>query len=239
MMSQETSETPLPSLEQIDAQGALQESFASIGGISRAEFLWKGALGGAGLLASLSALSPSLASAGPSSKASDILILRFGLTFEHLQAQFYEEGLRIGGFSEKTKRWARVIGAHERAHVRIIRSVLGPKAIASPFFDYHGVTEREIPFTKTAVAMEDLTTALLIGVMPLIDSPSLAAALFSLLTVESRHAAWVRHDRGLLPVATAFDEPKSISAVDKLVASTHFMKTTPITWSKKAPRFTG
>jgi Ferritin-like domain len=228
---------PLPSLEQLDRSGALRESFEAIEGSTRRDFLWKGALGGAAFLAALSA--PAWAKTPAPSKKNDTLILRFGLTFEHLQAQFYTEGLRIGGFTAETKRWARVIGAHERAHVQIIRHVLGPKAIPSPFFNYHGVTEHELAFTKTAVAMEDLTTALLIGVMPLLDSPALSSALFSLLTVEARHAAWVRHDRGLLPVASAFDEPKTISEVNRLVASTHFMKSTPKTWSKRAPHFTG
>lgn len=232
------SEPTVPSLEQIDTTGALRESFAAMDGGSRRDFLWKGALAGAGLLTALAEPAAWAKGSGPS-KSQDVLILRFGLTFEHLQAQFYAEGLRIGGFGEKTKRWARVIGAHERAHVQIIRHVLGSKAIPSPFFDYHGVTEHEGAFTKTAVAMEDLTTALLIGIMPVVDSPSLTAALFSLLTVEARHAAWVRHDRGLLPVGSAFDDPKTIPEVNRLVASTHFMKSTPKTWSKNAPRFTG
>jgi hypothetical protein len=231
-------EPTLPSLEQVDATGMLRDNFAAIDGSSRRDFLWKAALGGAGFLAALTE-APAWAKGSGPSKRNDVFILRFGLTFEHLQAQFYAEGLRIGAFTKETKRWARVIGAHERAHVRIIRSVLGPKAIPSPFFDYHGVTEHETAFTKTAVAMEDLTTALLIGVMPLLDSPALASALFSLLTVEARHAAWVRHDRGLLPVASPFDRPKTIPEVNRLVASTHFMKTTPKTWSQNAPRFTG
>jgi Ferritin-like domain len=227
----------LPSLEQLDANGALGESFEAIAGSTRRDFLWKGALGGAGILAALA--TPAWAKTTAPSKKTDVLILRFGLTFEHLQAQFYTEGLQIGGFTAETKRWARVIGAHERAHVQIIRHALGAKAIPSPFFNYHGVTEDELAFTKTAVAMEDLTTALLIGVMPILESPALSSALFSLLTVEARHAAWVRHDRGLLPVASPFDEPKSISEVNRLVASTHFMRSTPKTWSKRAPHFTG
>lgn len=231
-------EEALPSLEQIDETGLLRETLSSIPGFSRREMLWKAALGGASFMGAMAA-APAWAKSTRRSKSTDVLILRFGLTFERLQAHFYAEGLRVGGFSRETKKWARVIGAHERAHARIIKHILGPKAIPSPFFDYHGVTERETAFTKTAVAMEDLTTALLIGVMPRLDSPSLAAALFSLLTVEARHAAWVRHDRGLLPVASAFDEPKSLPEVNRLVASTHFMRSTPKTWSKKAPRFTG
>jgi Ferritin-like domain len=235
-VSTEPSEFSLPSLEQLDEDGALQEAFASIKGLSRSQFLWKGALGSAGLM---TALAMPRAWAKPTSNNQDVLILRFGLTFEYMQARFYKEALRIGDFTPETKRWARVIGAHERAHVHILRDVLGTKAIPSPFFDYHGVTERETAFTKTAVAMEDLTTALLTGVMPLLHSPALVSALFTLATVEARHAAWVRHARNLLPVAKALDETKSISEVNRLVASTHFMKSPPMTYSKRAPHFTG
>ena len=68
--------------------------------------------------------------------------------------------------SPPKQRWARVLGAHERAHVRIIKKILGDKADRRPFFDFHGVTETDAGFTRTAVAMEDLTVALLAGVTP-------------------------------------------------------------------------
>ena len=54
-------------------------------------------------------------------------------------------------------------------------------------------TRRDAAFTQTAVAMEDLTVALLAGVTPQVQDSGLDAALFGLLTVEARHAAWARH----------------------------------------------
>jgi hypothetical protein len=218
-------------------QGGPDSRLEDVYGDSRADFLKKVAAGGALLLASLGGP----ATASPSGKKkNDIEILNFDLEFEYLQAHFYTEALRAGKLSAKARHWARIIGAHEWAHVRILKSVLGKYAVKSAFFDYHGITEDQTAFTKTAVAMEDLTTALLTGQIPRINSSPLVAALFSLITVEARHAAWVRHVVGVLPVATALDQPKSLSQVNTLIAQTNFMQSDPKTWvTKKSPPFTG
>ena len=136
--------------------------------------------------------------------------------------------------------WAKTLGAHERAHVKIIQQVLGDAAGKKPFFNFRGNTESEESFTRTAVAMEDLTTALLTGVTPALASRALVAAAFSLLTVEARHAAWARHLAGVVPVAAAFDAPKPVEEVDRIVASTRFISTlTPKTSARRAPKFVG
>ena len=227
-------EQKLESERHHEAGSELLRPLGPVEGCTRAEFLFKVAVGGAALLASLG--TPKSAAAR---RSNDVEILRFDLTFEYLQAHFYTEGLAVGGLTNETRDWARVVGAHERAHVRILRSVLGKASVKRPFLDYHGVTEDEEAFTRTAVAMEDLTTALLTGQIPHLSSPELVSAAFSLLTVEARHAAWVRHRRGLVPTAAAFDRPRSISEVNRLVASTHFMRSDPKTYAKVRPRFTG
>ena len=222
------------SLADLDRDGAIEETLNGSFGLTRAEFLGSAAIGGTALLTAFAS-----AARGQELDGHDIDVLNFDLTFEYLQAEFYTEALRLGAMSEETTRWAKVIGAHERAHVKILRAVLGKKAVKKPFFDYRGVTEDEKAFTKTAVAMEDLTTALLIGQLNEFRSRDLVSALFSLLPVEARHAAWVRHVVGVLPIAKPLDESKSISEVNEVVASTRFMKENPITWAKTAPRFTG
>ena len=201
---------------------------------SRAAFLLSAGFGGAALLAGL----PTTAR-GARFEPHEIDVLNFDLTFEYLQAGFYDEALRFGALGEEATRWARVIGSHEQAHVDILRAVLGRRAVKKPFFDYRGVTEDEEAFTKTAVAMEDLTTALLTGQVHDFRTPALVSALFSLITVEARHAAWVRHVVGVLPIASPLDEPKSLKEVAEVIGSTRFMKENPITWAKTAPRFTG
>jgi hypothetical protein len=222
------------SLNDIDADGALHESLDGLFGCSRADFLRTAALGGTALLAAVAAPATAAQLDGR-----DFDVLNFDLTFEYLQAEFYAEGLRLGALSEQTTRWARVIGAHENAHVKILRSVLGRRAVKKPFFDYRGVTEDDEKFTRTAVAMEDLTTALLTGQVKEFRLPELTSALFSLITVEARHAAWVRHVVGVLPIAGPLDETKTLAEVAEVVAATRFMKENPITWAKTAPRFTG
>lgn len=203
-------------------------------GRSRAAFLRSTALGGGAFIAWRAS-----AARAAELDRHDIDVLNFDLTFEHLQAGFYEEALRFGALGQETTRWARVIGAHERAHVKILSEVLGRHAVKKPFFDYQGVTEDEDAFTKTAVAMEDLTTDLLIGQLNEFRAPALVSALFSLLSVEARHAAWVRHAVGVLPIAGPLDQAKSLKEVAEVIGTTRFMKENPITWAKTAPRFTG
>jgi hypothetical protein len=140
----------------------------------------------------------------------------------------------------RKQQWARVLGAHERAHVRIIKQVLGPKAERSPFFDFRGNTETDGGFTRTAVAMEDLTVALITGIMPEIQSRTLAAALFSLLTVEARHAAWARNIIGATPSPSALDEPRSLPDVRGVIRSTRFIVNRPSTSRRhQRPQLTG
>ena len=129
-------------------------------------------------------------------------ILNFGLRFERLQATFYTQADEMGTIASMAaakREWARTLGAHERAHVKIIKQVLGSKAESRPWFDFGKANETDAAFTKTAVAMEDLTVALLAGVTPKVRDKGLVAALFGLLTVEARHAAWARRMRGVHP----------------------------------------
>jgi hypothetical protein len=176
-------------------------------------------------------------------KLSDVSILNFGLRFERLQATFYtqaEELGTIGRMAAEKQRWARTLGAHERAHVKILKQVLGPKAGPRPSFDFGEDNETDAAFTSTAVAMEDLTVALLTGIVPQVRDRGLTAALLGLLTVEARHAAWARNIIGAAPVPTAFDEPKSLHAVGGALARTHFIVRRPrITSKRRRPRFTG
>jgi hypothetical protein len=224
-------------LEQLDRDGALTEAIAEVHGDSRADFLRKAAIGSGALLAALAA--PSRASA----QVDEVAILNYGLGFEYLQSTFYTETERVGTIArmdERSATWARTLGSHERAHVAILEKVLGDKAIKKPSFDFGGTTETKEQFTRTAVAMEDLTVALLTGQTPRIRTPALLAAFFSLLTVEARHAAWARRIAGFRPVGRALDEPKTLDQVDRVIASTGFISSLrPRTRTQRRPRFTG
>jgi hypothetical protein len=226
-----------PKLVQLDVDGAIEEALDAAAGSTRGHFLRSAALGSAALLAGLSDSAP--AARGPKQ---DTAILNYALAFEYLQAGFYTEAEALGtvrAMGAERERWARTLGAHERAHVRILKDVLGRRAAAKPFFDYHGVTEDPDRFTRTAVAMEDLTVALLAGQAPRVSNQRLRAAFLSLLTVEARHAAWARRIVGVAPVAAAFDAPKRLSQVNRVIRSTHFRVAHPRRKGRGSPRFTG
>jgi hypothetical protein len=128
------------------------------------------------------------------------------------------------------------VGAHERAHVKAFRQVLGSKAIKRPRFDFRGATEDADKFRKTAVAFEDLAVAAYKGQAPLIESRAYLVPALAIHSVEARHAAWIRRLAGITPAATAFDEPRSKRGTLKIVDATHFQLTTN---STRKPKFTG
>jgi Ferritin-like domain len=223
-------------LEAVDRDEVLLEAVAELHGTTRAGFLRTAALGGAAMLSTL--MAPPAATA----RVTDVAILNFGLRFERLQATFYTQAEELGtiaSMSRAKQRWARTLGAHERAHVRIIKQVLGPKAGPRPSFDFGEENATDDAFTRTAVAMEDLTVALLTGVVPEVQDRRLTAALLGLLTVEARHAAWARHIVGAAPAPAALDKPKSLADVRGAVARTRFIVRQPKTTAHRRPKFIG
>jgi hypothetical protein len=226
-----------PTLAEIDRDGAVTEAIAELTGETRAGFLRGAVLGGATMLAALAR--PAAASA----RLTDVGILNFGLRFERLQATFYTQADEMGTIktmSQPKQVWAETLGAHERAHVRILKTVLGREAEPRPTFDFGTANETDANFTRTAVAMEDLTVALLGGVTPVVNDRHLTAALFGLLTVEARHAAWARHIVGAVPSPKPFDAPRTLDSVAGAVRRTRFIVARPTVSSiRHAPRYTG
>jgi ferritin-like protein len=225
-----------PTLQDIDRDEALQGALAALCGITRARFLRTATLGGGAMLAALR--TPAVARA----EVSDLEILNFGLRFERLQATFYTQAEELGTIatmSAAKQQWAQTLGAHERAHVRILKKVLGSRAEGRPTFDFGSANATDAAFTRTAVAMEDLTVALLTGLAPIVHDRRLTAALMGLTTVEARHAAWARHIVGSAPAPEAFDRPRTLASVRGAVAQTRFVVKPPKTSSRRRPGFTG
>ena len=182
-------------LDDIDRDGAIVEALDELHGTTRAAFLRRAAVGSAALLA---------ASAVPASAAvgrRDAAILNYALTLEFVQDAFYSEVDRIGALSGALAEQARVVGAHERAHVKALREALGSRAVKRPRFDFRGATEDAERFRKTAVAFEDLAVAAYKGQAPLIQSRAYLVPALAIHSVEARHAAWIRRLAGITPAA--------------------------------------
>ena len=212
---------------ELDRDGALEEAAAAVAGDSRSDFLRKAALGGGAILGSgaLFGALPSIAM-GATPK-SDVAILNFALTLEYLEAAFYTEAVRLNRFQGKPRQFARVVGAHERAHVAFLRKALGRAAVKRPRFHFKGTTEDSDMFVKTARVLEDTGVSAYLGQVGNIKTKAILRAAGTIVTVEARHAAWIRDiiggGKAPLPAPAAFDAPKSKAKILAAVKGTGFI----------------
>jgi hypothetical protein len=190
--------------------------------------LFKGAgvLAGAGVVAALVPGSAGARSGG--SKKNDIKILNYALTLEYLEAAFYAEALRVGGFSGSVLNFAQVVAGHEATHVATLKGVLGAKAVKSPSFDFKGTTRKWSTFLRTSKVLEDTGVAAYQGQAPLIHQNAVLGPAGAILAVEARHAAWVRDllyaGKSVKPAPEAFSTPMSMPQVLSAVKKTGFIK---------------
>jgi hypothetical protein len=219
----------------LDRDGALAEAIGPLPPSTRRGLLRM--LAAAGLIAPAAALATAGVAEAAGEPQGDVAILNYALTLEYLQASFYTEVERINAVTGEAAKLARVVGDHERAHVRALRRALGGRAVARPQFDFHGATESESAFVRTAVAFEDLGVAAYKGQAPRITSPAYLSFALSIHAVEARHAAWIRRIAGVVPAQSAFDQPATAAHVLAVVDSTHFI--VGPTQADGMPGFTG
>ncbi len=217
------------SVVEFDGDQAVAEAIAGIDEEKRTRgglFRGAGALAGVGALAALMPRSASARAGG--SKANDVKILNYALTLEYLEAAFYAEALRLGGYTGAVGRFASVVYSHEATHVATLKSVLGSKAVKSPSFDFKGTTRKWSTFLRTAKVLEDTGVAAYQGQAPLIHQNAVLGPAGAILAVEARHAAWVRDllyaGKSVKPAPEAFSTPMSMSQVLSAVKQTGFIK---------------
>ncbi len=216
-------------LEDVDRDGAIQEAAEHVDPTTRAAFLRKAGLGAGAVIgggAVMGAL-PSLASAA-SIPASDIAILNFALTLEYLEAAFYAQAVAKGNFTGDTNTFARVVAAHEAAHVSFLKGALGKKAVKKPTFDFKDTVTDQTKFEATATVLEDTGVQAYLGQVGNIKNKKILAAAGSILPVEARHAAWIREIRlaktqGTLPAPSAFQGSKTKAQILAAVKGTGFI----------------
>jgi hypothetical protein len=149
---------------------------------------------------------------GAPSKGQDIRILQLVLQLEYTQVAFYEQALAQGGLKGDLRDFAQTALEHERAHLAAIRSALGPNASAKPGFDFGNKTKTADGFRKTALKLEDVAVAGYNGQAPNLTKGTLSAAA-KIVSVEARHAAWVRAITGEVPAPEPVDQPMTAKQV--------------------------
>ena len=213
----------LPSLEELDTDGAVREAASKVGGDTRAAFLKKAGVGAGAVVGSSAffGVLPSIASAGVA--PSDVAILNFALTLEYLEAAFYAEAVSKGRFSGKVGTFAKIVSSHENAHVAFLKGALGSAAVKKPQFNFKGTTTNKAKFMATAQVLEDTGVAAYLGQVGNIKSKKILGAAGSILPVEARHAGWIRDLNNTSGAPTAFQGAKSKSQILAAVNGTGFI----------------
>jgi len=143
--------------------------------------------------------------------SSDIAILNFALTLEHLEARFYDAALGVVPFEQNIVRaLAQTLRTDENAHVaaltQAIKSVGGSAVGPAPSYNFGVDTfKTQSGFLKLARLLEDTGVHAYLGQAANIKTPSILLTAASIVTVEGRHAGAIRYQYGLSPTISPFD----------------------------------
>jgi Ferritin-like domain len=192
-------------------------------GMTRGALMRRGALA-TGVAAAGVGVITRLPHATAASDERDAEVLRFALLMEDLQAAFYADAVNRGALSGELLEYAQVVGGHEGEHAAFVRNALGSGAPKPPQTDFGDATTNAKRFTSTAIKLEDLGVAAYDGAATSL-SPGVLAAAGRIVSVEARHAAWIRDIAGKNPAPRATDRPLSADAVTAAVKRTGFIKT--------------
>lgn len=147
---------------------------------------------------------------------SDMDILQFALTLEHLEARMYRDMLAKNILTGKEQTYFRSFGDHEAAHVTALTDTIskmgGAPNAAKDSYKFPAFNNRGdiLNFAKTA---EDIGVGAYQGAAAAIKDKAILAAAGSILQVEARHVAIVNLLMGIDPVPMAFTQSLTVQQV--------------------------
>ena len=174
-------------------------------------------LAGAGAVAGLGRL----AGAAPSAEQ-DTRILNLLLGLEHVQLALYEEALDRGVLDGDLLEFARIARDHEQVHVDTLRALLGANAKDPPPLDFGDATGSPTAFADAAAGVEDLSVDAFNGQVVNL-TPRARAEAARVVSVDARHAGWVRTVAGKEPAADAVDPGRTAVEVARSLEDTGFV----------------
>ena len=173
---------------------------------------------------------------------SDIDILNYALTLEHLEAAFYVQGLdTFGAGSFRTGSsvsrlgprvasqifpYLELIREHELAHVAALTATiesLGGTPVGPCKYNFGYSTAEQ--FLHIAQILENTGVSAYDGAIHLICDPVLQTTGATIATVEARHASYLNLINGDVPFPDAFDTPKTMQEI--LAAAGQFIVSCP------------
>jgi rubrerythrin len=191
---------------------------------SRDRFLARAILAGGTLLAggALVAGLPRLATSAQSAEV-DAEIFALALQLEQLQVAFYAEAAERAEVSPELLEFAKVAAAHEREHVGYLEEALGSVAAAAPAVEFGDATADPVAFAAAAATLEDVAVGAYNGQAANLTKAGLRAAA-TIISVDARHAAWVRSIAGRPPASNPVDTPLSVAEVQAALDETGFLQ---------------
>lgn len=173
-------------------------------------------------------------SGGVNLGSGDTGILNYAYALEQLEAAFYIQVInsQYSGMTADERALFTDLRDHEIAHREFFKAALGQNAIPALEVNFSSVNfgSRD-SVLATAKAFEDLGVAAYNGAGPLLTSADLLAIAGKIVSVEARHAAWVR-DRisngtfvgsDVMDLSTGLERSKTPAQV--LTAAGPFIKT--------------
>jgi hypothetical protein len=208
-------------LEALDTSGDIRTLAEEAGaldptGATRRDLVQRGVIGAGGFAAGsalLGLLDPLEAMAAASAKqkgaystklgrvnrsakkptANDVVIANYALTLEYLEAAFYAAANDKNYADPDIAAAAKILAAHEQAHVDALKNVLGKAAVNPP--KINGATVEMLlkdgeTFITTAASIEPVGTAAYAGAAPYLSNLAVTKAALSIHSVEANHAAY-------------------------------------------------
>jgi rubrerythrin len=174
------------------------------GALSRTEFIAAGAVVAGAAVAAGVAGGPVEDTGAQTDR--DVEALQLLLLLEYTETAFYEEALGRGALSGEIQGYAEAVLEQEREHLAFVRRALGSKAGEPPSFRFGEATRDPDRFAAAAAELEDLAVAAYNGQATNVSKPILEAAA-TVVSVEARHAAWIRSIVGEPPAPDTTDKP--------------------------------
>jgi hypothetical protein len=152
---------------------------------------------------------------------SDIDVLNYALTLEHLEYSFYRDGIGLFSFGQDSRGQSidtnfAAIRDHESAHVETLASViadLGGTPVEEATYDFGDAYSDPMAFMMTAAALENTGVSAYDGAGQFITDPELLTAAGSIVAVEARHASYLNLLTGQIPFPAAFETPLTMDEV--------------------------
>ena len=153
---------------------------------------------------------------------SDLDILNFALTLEHLEAEFYKMAVSGGKLSGQVLNVLTAVRDHEVAHVdqltKVVTQLGGTPAQKAPSYNFGDMSTQDA-ILKTSETLEGVGVGAYTGAASLLkDKNTLLAAAASIEQVEARHFAAIRFLRGQSPAPEAFGPVLTVNEVKQQVA---------------------